>query len=146
MPQTVLLDELQKFFTAYAQAFRQGDATTLLRFMAMPLTRSTTARQTVLEDEEAAEASIETLRRRFEENGIANARLATIEPGSVSDEAVDVNVHWELLNADDEPVIGYDVGYSVVRTGKSDWRISAIQEDEQNRAFAEAGWPDRDAA
>lgn len=146
MPQAMLLDDLQAFFTAYAQAIREGDPGTILRFFAMPLTRATTARQTLLEDEEAAEAAVEALRARLEANGIANARLATIELGAVGEDAADVNVHWELLDEDDVPVIAYDVGYSLTRTGTHNWRIVSIREDEQNRAFADAGWTGRDAA
>lgn len=146
MPQAMLLDDLQAFFTAYAQAIREGDPGAILRFFAMPLTRAATARQTLLEDEEAAEDAVDALRARLEANGIANARLATIELGQVGEDTADVNVHWELLDEDDAPVIAYDVGYSLTRTGAHDWRIAEIREDEQNRAFADAGWTDRDAA
>lgn len=146
MPQAVLLDDLQSFFTDYAQAFRRRDAAALIRFVELPLTRVTSARQTFLEDEEAAEDSIEQLVALFEANGIANGRIATIEVGTAMDDSVEVNVHWELLNDDDEPVIGYDVVYTLVRAGEHKWRISMIQEDEQNRAFLDAGWTERNAA
>ncbi len=146
MPQAVLLDDLQSFFTAYAGAMRERDVNAILRFMAMPLTRVTSAKQSVLEDEEAAEDSIERLIEQLEGSGIANARLATLELGVVTDEAVDVNVHWELLNDKDEPIVGYDVGYSLVPTGDHKWRIATITEDEQNRAFAEAGVGEKNAA
>lgn len=146
MPQAVLLDDLQKFFTAYAQAFRAGEPDELLRFIAMPLTRVTSAKQTVLEDEEAAEDSILRLIELFEANDIANARIATIEIGGVGDGTVEVNVRWELLDDSDAPVIAYDVGYSLVQEGEHRWRIATISEDEQNRAFLEAGWTARNAA
>gem|GEM_PF-5749923 len=146
MPTATLQDDLQKFFTAFAQAWLDADPAAIMRFMAMPVTRTTTAKRSVVEDEEAAEDAIEALLRRFEANGIANARLATIEVGAVGEDSVDVNVHWELLNDDDEPVLGYDVGYTLVREKEHDWRIGSIQEDEQNRALTEAGWLDSDAA
>lgn len=142
MPQSVLLDDLQAFFTRYAAAYRTASPETILPFFAMPLTRATSARQTVLEDEEAALASLDQLIAQFEAKGVANARIATIEVGTVTDDAAEVNLHWELLNASDEPLVGYDAGYSLARTGEHQWRIAEIREHEQNRALA---GPDGDA-
>jgi hypothetical protein len=146
VPQPVLQDDLQSFFTAYARAWTERDPDEIMRFMTMPLTRVTSAKQRVIEDDEAAEGSLLRLLERFEANGIENARLATIEVVAVTDTTVEVNVHWELLGANGEPVLGYDVGYTLLNQGRHRWQITAIQEDEQNKAIAEAGWSERDAA
>ena len=146
MPQATLQDDLQTFFNHFALAWAQADKREIMRFLKSPIERQTSAKRSVVEDEEAAEDALDALMRRFEEHGIASARIATIEMGAVTDATVDVTVHWELLNEDTEPVMAYDVGYTLGREGAHDWRIVAIQEDEQNRAFADAGWLESDAA
>lgn len=140
MPQVqpVLLDDLQAFFAAYIEAFRSREPQEVLRLMQLPVTRVTTARQSVLEDEEAAEDSVLRMIEKLDAGGVANARIATIELVQATHDSAMVKVRWELMDGADVPLLGYDVGYTLARTGEHRWRIAAIEEAEGNRAFQQA--------